>query len=363
MLFALSLLTSLACSSSTSVPKLEDPSVLPPDAAGPAVVGTLEERATGENDLQLPLQVWFPASEARDEVYRYDDLFSGQARDRGVADCGVTRPVVLFSHGNGGMRWQSLYWAEHLASHGWIVAAPDHVGNTIFDGMSVPRSELITRRPRDIAAAWARLQELGAAGGVLDGCIDPADGFAMTGHSFGGYTTLAVAGAAIDGAASAAYCADHPEAWLCEDVATGVGDARVDLAIPGVWAAIPMAPAGLEALVGGMADIATPTLVLGGDRDTLTPLDTLVRPLYESLATPERALGTLVDAGHYTFSDACAFLGDAAYDDCAPPYADPAEAQRVANGLALAWLSRAHGEDLWAGWLPPEEPALVWEAP
>ena len=36
----------------------------------------------------------------------------------------------------------------------------------------------------------------------------------------------------------------------------------------------------------GYPAIATPTLVLGGDRDTLTPLDTLVRPLYEALATP-----------------------------------------------------------------------------
>lgn len=206
--------------------------------------------------------------------------------------------------------------------------------------------------------------ELAAAGGPLEGCVDPDAGYAVAGHSFGGYTSFAIAGAAIDGAASAAYCATAPDAWLCDDVAAAVGDTRVDLSDPRVWAAVPMAPAGYEALLAGLADIAVPTLVLGGGRDTMTPVEGTVRPMYEGLVVTERAFGALVDAGHFTFSDACAFLGDGVYEDCSPPYIAPDEAHPIINGVTLAFLERASGGSRWAEWLPPaDESALAYEAP
>src|SRR5262245_45226471 len=49
------------------------------------------------------------------------------ARDARVRD-GVF-PLLLFSHGNGALRTQSVFWCEHMASHGYVVAAPDHTGN------------------------------------------------------------------------------------------------------------------------------------------------------------------------------------------------------------------------------------------
>ena len=42
-------------------------------------------------------------------------------------------PVVLFSHGFAGTRLQSKFICSHLASHGYVVAAPDHAGNTFLD--------------------------------------------------------------------------------------------------------------------------------------------------------------------------------------------------------------------------------------
>src|ERR1041384_5814495 len=35
-------------------------------------------------------------------------------------------PLVLCSHGNGGSRHQNAFQTEHLASHGYVVTAPDH---------------------------------------------------------------------------------------------------------------------------------------------------------------------------------------------------------------------------------------------
>ncbi|MBS2020780.1 MAG: hypothetical protein JST92_00095, partial [Deltaproteobacteria bacterium] len=42
-------------------------------------------------------------------------------------------PLVVFSHGQGGMRWQSTYYTVKLASHGYIVVSPDHEGDTLAE--------------------------------------------------------------------------------------------------------------------------------------------------------------------------------------------------------------------------------------
>lgn len=353
----------LACSPAPSTDDTSQPAPAP-DAPGPYVPATFLDVATNSGGLALDLQVWYPAAEPDDDAHEYDDFYEGTARDGGTAACDAPRPVLVFSHGNTGMRWQSLFLTEHLASHGWIVAAPDHEGNTFFDPQQTARSELLLRRPDDVRASFDRVLELAADGGPLAGCVDPDAGYAIAGHSFGGYTSFAVAGADIDGAASAAWCADHPEAWLCEDVAAAVADQRVDLSDARAWAAVPMAPAGYEALLAGLSDITVPTLVFAGGRDDLTPLEGTVRPLYAGLTAPSRALATLPDAGHFTFSDACALLGDGVYEDCAPPFLAPEEAHPIVAAVTLAWLDRARGLDRYAAWLPPaDEDRLLWEAP
>ena len=45
----------------------------------------------------------------------------------------VRHPLVLFSHASGGHRRQSSFLCAHLASHGYVVAAADHTGNTAAD--------------------------------------------------------------------------------------------------------------------------------------------------------------------------------------------------------------------------------------
>ncbi len=38
-------------------------------------------------------------------------------------------PVIIFSHGNGGNRFQNTFWCDYVASHGYIVVSADHTGN------------------------------------------------------------------------------------------------------------------------------------------------------------------------------------------------------------------------------------------
>ena len=42
-------------------------------------------------------------------------------------------PVVIYSHGSGGLRYIASDYTEAIASYRYIVVAPDHTGNTAVD--------------------------------------------------------------------------------------------------------------------------------------------------------------------------------------------------------------------------------------
>src|SRR5262249_61965308 len=66
-------------------------------------------------------------------------------------------PLVLFSHGFGGHRRQSTFLTTHLASHGYVVAAPDHTGTTLVDllhaGAAAPSAPRLPPPPPPPAGA------------------------------------------------------------------------------------------------------------------------------------------------------------------------------------------------------------------
>ena len=87
------------------------------------------------------------------ELHRYGDLKEGTASNGGLVDCSVERPILVFSHGNTGMGYQSYFLAEFLASHGYDVNSRPRQ-NTIFDNDESRKPELILRRPQDISDAY-----------------------------------------------------------------------------------------------------------------------------------------------------------------------------------------------------------------
>lgn len=365
-LFLLSLL--VGCAADKAAPSADSGSpaaaeaFLAPDAPGPYAAATFESTLTPGHGVELAVQAWYP-TEAPGGEYRYDDILVGEAVDGGAPACATPRPVVVFSHGNSGIRWQSVFLTETLASRGWIVVAPDHTYNTALDIDADRLEEVVFRRPVDVVSTYDWLVEVAAGpDGPLAGCVDPDAGYAVVGHSFGGYTTLAVAGAVIDPAVVLPYCASTGD-WLCDEVGSWFdahGESVVDLSDPRVWAAVPMTPAGMGALAGGLERVEVPVLMWGGGRDEITPMSTQVQPLFDGLTAMPRHLATLADAGHFTFSDACRFLPT--YDDCSPPYREPAEVHAIVNVMTIAFLDHHRGFEEAAGWLPIEDPGLSWES-
>ncbi len=226
-------------------------------------------------------------------------------------------PLIVFSHGNGGLRFQSFYFAAHLASHGFIVVTADHHGNTFIDAaVGVVDAASAVNRPLDVTFLIDTFLAFDALGAhFLEGRVDESK-IGVSGHSFGGYTTFAVAGGPF---------------------ALGTfTDPRVD-------AIFPQAPAAFGFDEAFFASIDIPTLIVGGSIDETTPFETDQQRPFDHLPSGASVVGLakLEGGGHFTFSDFCevdrtllAFLGGFE-EACEPRHLPWRHAHDIANFLAL----------------------------
>ena len=291
---------------------------------------------------------------------------SDRALSTTVPDCSASRPVLAFSHGSSAINYQSYFLTEHLASHGWVIVAPDHHGNTLWDDVE-HRISLALRRPIDIqdTVDWL-FDTLAGPGGVLDGCVEPEAGYAISGHSFGGYTTLASAGATIDLDAALNFCENANE-WLCGEVKNWAASEHVmgrhDLGDERIWAAVPMAHAGYEILYTGLDEITVPILVLGGGLDPGTTIESQIQPTYDGLLSAQPAyLGEIEQAGHFAFSNACDMLSGNVGPECSDEYIEPAVAHDIIRTWTTAFLQEAQGRKDAELYMPGGFSGIRWEA-
>jgi predicted dienelactone hydrolase len=110
-------------------------------------------------------------------------------------------PVIIFSHGLGGSDKAYSYLGEYWAAHGFISVHVQHLGSDIAviwppgsmkKAMHNPQNYL--DRPKDISFAIDQVAALNAAPGPWHGKFD-LNWIGVAGHSFGAYTTMAIAGA------------------------------------------------------------------------------------------------------------------------------------------------------------------------
>lgn len=274
-------------------------------------------------DRYLEIEIWYPAlpePEAWVEIYDVEagslrlgtfDSPLGAVRDAAPDMRGGPRPVILFSHGSGGTRLQSIFLSERLASHGFVVIAPDHTGNTLGDyfGGDPDLAQSAVDRPQDLSLMIDTIvEQTDVAFPELAGLLD-AELIGATGHSFGGYTCLAVGGAELDLDAGREYCAEHPDEFACALLDDFSPDQHsLSFHDPRVKACVALAPGGYQ-IVGeeGMSQVSIPSLILAGDADETTPLELEPQPMYEALGSP-KWLAVLEGAGHFTFTDICVLV-------------------------------------------------------
>jgi dienelactone hydrolase len=330
------------CSDGARDPQTGLCTLFPPDTSGPYEVGTFtitywdnnrdalmyrncpEYEATGRCPRPVVTQIWYPSTdEAKGQLgmelsdflpiseeemnqlidelavglggdpedYNFEKVHSQLLAVEGAAVREGKFPLIYFSHGAGGVRFQSVFLTEILAKHGYIVISPDHEGDAtvlIVDGdvahwpvnpndpddfLTVQDWMLssATNRMKDVTFLLDRMEEENAnPESKLFGRID-MEHVGLTGHSFGALTSVTMQ-----------YI-----------------DERID-------ATVPMAMFGLSSWFGN-----TPTFfMIAGEDDTIQEeMNKVIRWQYETFAPPKFSL-ELLDAGHFTYSNMCDLIPD-----------------------------------------------------
>lgn len=286
------------------------------------------DAASGKPRVRYDMRDWLPAAE-RGKISDADaPLYTTDA----VRDLPVAKgpfPLVVFSHGLGGYRMQSTFLMTHLASWGFVVAAPEHIERGLAIVLAGDFSKIDTSKsPDQLRAVLERLQkEAATPSSRFEGTVDTTR-VAMVGHSMGGATASALA-----------------------------TDSRVRvtvlLASPGM----------------GELPADKPALFVWGSRDGVASSSN-IEAAFDKQTSPRRSIG-IRGAGHLAFTDLCVIgrdkggvLGVAeshgiavnplvkrlANDGCGTsedgePYLSPERGWRVIDEYVTAQLRAALGVD------------------
>ena len=222
--------------------------------------------------LPKSLLVAFPKLKADDEPY-----LSGGIRNAEVAD--GRHPLVLFSHGFTGFNTQSTFLTAHLASWGFIVAAPEHTDrdlNAVLSNFLKGKAIEGKIESHDVSDLQQTITLMGQqsddSSSRFDGHVDMTR-IGAVGHSAGGAAVekLAVADKRVDtfiGLAGASY-------GSFGQTANGAG------------ASVPTVPSLLE--YGTLDGVVKPQSMVNA---------------YNALKQPKRLIA-ISSSGHLVFSDIC----------------------------------------------------------
>lgn len=217
-------------------------------------------------------------------------------------------PTVVISHGLKSDRTSFVYLAEHLASHGYAVIVPEHPGSNTeqFQALLEGRANEIAdpssfiHRPLDIRFLLDALDASAEFGFQLD-----LSQVGVFGQSFGGYTALALGGAQPNAAQLEQSCEAIDESWnvslALQCRALAVMPLPANLQDPRVNSLVVINPF-TSAVFGaqGLASLAVPTLMIGGNVDTVAPvLLEQIRP-FRWIQGENRFLALMLGGTHFS---------------------------------------------------------------
>lgn len=266
--------------------------------------------ADPDNGRALSAVVWYPTPDTgKAEIVGENPAFIGMEAVRDAVPDSKMHPLVVLSHGYGGS-WRNLSWlASELAVRGYIVAATDHPGTTTFD-RSAAQAARLWERPRDLS----RLIDALFADQDLAPRIDEKR-IAAIGHSLGGWTVAALAGARFDADRFAADCKVNTSPRACvlshELGLDGTGEARkaleADLRDPRLRAFVSL-DLGLARgfRPESLAAVRVPALIVAAGTDVGDmPADLESGYLAKGLPMTTREYVVVPDAMHFSFMQIC----------------------------------------------------------
>lgn len=223
-------------------------------------------------------------------------------------------PLVVISHGFGATRSNFIDLAQYLASYGFAVAIPEHIGSNLeyrqalLEGWlnaEIPPQEFVNR-PYDIQRLLDRLEQLQAEQVNWAQEIN-VQNVGILGHSLGATTALSLAGAELNRERLREKCTlDNPMlnvSVLLQCRANSIDVDEYQLHDPRVQAAIAVYP--LSSVIFGpekISKIDVPTFLMASSHDIITPIVTeQVYPFFW-LQHPEKYLALMIPGDHFSVS-------------------------------------------------------------
>ena len=263
---------------------------------------------------KLTLEVWYPASESTELAIYSDETRSGKSfeiqadayRDAPIMATDENYPIVVISHGYTGYRTLMHYLGEHLASHGYVVAAIDHTDSTNKDvnfaesPYSGFPSTLLNRSRDQVFTLNAVAQHRFFA----DDVDDTRAG--VIGYSMGGYGAVSTVGGcyAFNDTTAATFTGTQDPATVqlvkaALNTCAG-GKPSSDDTLPAWRAALALAPWGGQQQLfdtKSLSNIDVPVLFVAGDTDDISGCDG-IRWLFDNTAHKDTKLLTIKNARH-----------------------------------------------------------------
>lgn len=270
--------------------------------------------APDPDDAPLQVAIWYPSADrtAENEVGPFD---MNVALNGTMA--GGRHPLVVLSHGTGGMALNSYDTAIALAEAGFVVAAVTHTGDNYRDQSTAFTRRDFVDRPRHVS----RVIDFMLGGWAARGSID-ATRIGVLGHSAGGTTALIVAGGTADFSRVVAFCHTATDDWGCQQARQrGLVSADPGMPVSGVdtrvRAIVVAAPAlAIAFQPGGLAAVKVPVQLWVGERDEIVRDAALDRTLLP--VPPDYHL--VANGGHFAYLAPCSeILQRAAPAICADP--------------------------------------------
>src|SRR6185369_7342985 len=220
-------------------------------------VATLSVTDQSREGRTLPVEIWYPARTAA----------------RGAEPIEKRYPLILMAHGFCGSRLNYEYLTTHLASWGFIVAAPDFTGITKDDcdrqQVTITQDDLAP----DLAFVCRVLHDLGGPLGQWAAHVR-GEPTGLVGHSLGGYGIVQ---------APIIEKSFTTMVGLAPAIHVGDADAVAQLPQPAAW------------------------MMMGATADILVDYTTQVEPFFERLAAPA-FLVRVTGGAHGGFSDSTSAL-------------------------------------------------------
>ena len=269
---------------------------------------------------------------------------------------GQFKGLILLSHGTGGTEFNHHNLGTRLARDGYLVAAVRHPGDNWQDRSMITSGRYFSERPRQLSRVLDALLASPEWGARI-----PAEHVGAVGHSAGGYSVLALAGAQAEPLRAAQHCrtvqddpgfcslakgpADTPasgEQAAPAASATASQAGRVSVPDPRIRAVVALAPMAVVFTPESLAAIKVPVRVIVAERDAV--LNGKYHGGYVVANMPRAQASSVAGAGHFAFMAQSSIpLPSAAGDAAAnPPGFDrlaflPELENQVAEFFAEQW--------------------------